>query len=153
MWAIFSAMFHPLFLERYDDRSTFDSFDRRDADPIWYNVFGVHCIRLLLSWNRYWHDAKDLLNHWMQMSQARTGSIPHVMAALRNTAMSVLRFNEYTKIAETMRLDSWMPRLTNLGWAGFICSIAVYSPLIALTGGMLILFGTMCFSRQPSAVS
>ena len=67
--------------------------------------------------------AKDLLKlqrghwtienkvHWVRdtalredASQARTGSIPHVMAALRNTAMSVLRFNEYTKIAETMRL-------------------------------------------------
>ena len=49
--------------------------------------------------------------HWVRdtafredASQARTGSMPHVMAALRNTAMSVLRFNGYTKIAETLRL-------------------------------------------------
>ena len=49
--------------------------------------------------------------HWVRdtvfredASQARTGSLPHVMAALRNTAMSVLRFNGYTKIAETLRL-------------------------------------------------
>ena len=67
--------------------------------------------------------AKDLLKlqrghwtienkvHWVRdtvfredASQARTGSMPHVMAALRNTAMSVLRFNGYTKIAETLRL-------------------------------------------------
>ena len=67
--------------------------------------------------------AKDLLKlqrghwtienkvHWVRdtvfredASQARTGSIPHVMAALRNTAMSVLRSNGYTKIAETLRL-------------------------------------------------
>ena len=66
--------------------------------------------------------AKDLLKlkrghwtienkvHWVRdtalredASQARTGNLPHVMAALRNTAMSVLRFAGYTKIAETMR--------------------------------------------------
>ena len=48
--------------------------------------------------------------HWVRdnvlgedASQARTGNLPHVMAALRNTAMSVLRFNGHTKIAETMR--------------------------------------------------
>ena len=67
--------------------------------------------------------AKDLLKlqrghwtienkvHWIRdttlgedASQARTGNLPQVMAALRNTAMSVLRFNGRTKIAETMRL-------------------------------------------------
>ena len=66
--------------------------------------------------------AKDLLKlqrghwtienkvHWIRdailgedASQARTGNLPHVMAALRNTAMSVLRFSGRTKIAETMR--------------------------------------------------
>ena len=67
--------------------------------------------------------AKDLLKlqrghwtienkvHWVRdtalredASQARTGNLPQVMAALRNTAMAVLRFNAYTKIAETLRL-------------------------------------------------
>ena len=66
--------------------------------------------------------AKDLLKlqrghwtienkvHWVRdtalredASQTRTGNLPHVMAALRNTAMSVLRFAGHTKIAETMR--------------------------------------------------
>ncbi|MYA69599.1 ISAs1 family transposase [Candidatus Poribacteria bacterium] len=74
--------------------------------------------------------AKDLLKlqrghwtienkvHWVRdttfredASQARTGSIPHVMAALRNTAMAVLRFNGYTKIAETLRLFASQPKL------------------------------------------
>ena len=74
--------------------------------------------------------AKDLLKlqrghwtienkvHWVRdtafredASQARTGSIPHVMAALRNTAMSVLRFSGYTKIAETLRLFASEPKL------------------------------------------
>ena len=48
--------------------------------------------------------------HWVRdtvlgedASQARTGNLPHVMAALRNTAMSVLRFNGHTNIAETTR--------------------------------------------------
>ena len=74
--------------------------------------------------------AKDLLKlqrghstienkvHWVRdtafredASQARTGSLPHVMAALRNTAMSVLRFSGYTKIAETLRLFASEPKL------------------------------------------
>ena len=74
--------------------------------------------------------AKDLLKlqrghwtienkvHWVRdtafredASQARTGSLPHVMAALRNTALSVLRFSGYTKIAETLRLFASEPKL------------------------------------------
>ena len=74
--------------------------------------------------------AKDLLKlrrehwtienkvHWIRdtvlgedASQARTGSLPHVMAALRNTAMSVLRFDGRTKIAETMRFFASKPKL------------------------------------------
>ena len=75
--------------------------------------------------------AKDLLKlqrghwtienkvHWVRdttlgedASQARTGNLPHVMAALRNTAMSVLRFNGHTKIAETMRFFASETKLT-----------------------------------------
>ena len=74
--------------------------------------------------------AKDLLKlrrehwtienkiHWIRdtvlgedASQARTGNLPHVMAALRNTAMSVLRFDGRTKIAETMRFFASEPKL------------------------------------------
>ncbi len=74
--------------------------------------------------------AKDLLKlrrqhwtienkiHWVRdnvlgedASQARTGNLPHVMAALRNTAMSVLRFDGRTKIAETMRFFASEPKL------------------------------------------
>ena len=75
--------------------------------------------------------AKDLLKlrrqhwtienkvHWVRdnvlgedASQARTGNLPHVMAALRNTALSVLRFDGRTKIAETMRFFASKPKLT-----------------------------------------
>ena len=74
--------------------------------------------------------AKDLLKlrrehwtienkvHWVRdnvlgedASQARTGNLPHVMAALRNTAMSVLRFDGRTKIAETLRFFASKPKL------------------------------------------
>ena len=74
--------------------------------------------------------AKDLLTlrrghstienkvHWIRdvifgedASQVRTAGIPHVMAALRNTALSVLRFAGYTKIAETLRLFATRPKL------------------------------------------
>ena len=74
--------------------------------------------------------AKDLLKlrrehwtienkvHWVRdnvlgedASQARTGNLPHVMAALRNTALSVLRFDGQTKIAETMRFFASEPKL------------------------------------------
>ena len=48
--------------------------------------------------------------HWVRdtilgedASQARTGSLPEVMAALRNTALSVLRFEGHTKISEAIR--------------------------------------------------
>ena len=56
--------------------------------------------------------------HWVRdvifdedASQARTGSIPHVMAALRNTAISVLRFAERTKISQTLRELADRPKL------------------------------------------
>ena len=54
--------------------------------------------------------------HWVRdtvlgedASQARTGSLPQAMAALRNTALSVLRFNGHTKIAETLRFFASKP--------------------------------------------
>ena len=56
--------------------------------------------------------------HWVRdvvlgedASRARTGSIPHVMAALRNTALSILRFDGHTKIAETLRFFATKPKL------------------------------------------
>ena len=73
--------------------------------------------------------AKDLLKlrrehwtienkvHWVRdtvlgedASQARTGNLPHVMAALRNTVLSVLRFDGQTKIAETLRFFASEPK-------------------------------------------
>ena len=54
--------------------------------------------------------------HWVRdnvlgedASQARTGSLPQVMAALRNTALSVLRFDGRTKISETIRFFASEP--------------------------------------------
>ena len=56
--------------------------------------------------------------HWIRdvvfgedASQVRTGGIPQVMAALRNTVLSVLRFNGYTKISETLRFFAARPKL------------------------------------------
>ena len=56
--------------------------------------------------------------HWIRdvvfkedASHARTGSIPHVMAALRNTAISVLRFAGRTKISKTLRQLADKPKL------------------------------------------
>ena len=57
--------------------------------------------------------------HWMRdnvlgedASQARTGNLPHVMAALRNTvSLSVLRFDGQTKITETLRFFASQPKL------------------------------------------
>jgi len=56
--------------------------------------------------------------HWVRdvifeedASQARTGSIPHVMAALRNAAISVLRFNGRRKISQTLREFADTPKL------------------------------------------
>jgi predicted transposase YbfD/YdcC len=56
--------------------------------------------------------------HWVRdtvlgedASQARTGSLPQVIAALRNTAMSVLRFQGHTKISETLRFFASKPKL------------------------------------------
>ena len=92
---------------------------RENAKTGQINSHTQYCITSLLPEAA---SAKDLLKlqrghwtienkvHWIRdttlgedASQARTGNLPHVMAALRNTAMSVLRFNGHTKIAETMR--------------------------------------------------
>ena len=74
--------------------------------------------------------AKDLLKlrrehwtienkvHWLRdtllgedASQARTGNLPDAMAVLPNTALSVLRFDGHTKIAETLRCFAAQPIL------------------------------------------
>ncbi len=56
--------------------------------------------------------------HWVRdvvlgedASQARTGRLPQVMAALRNTALALLRFDGHTKIAETLRFFAAKPKL------------------------------------------
>ena len=48
--------------------------------------------------------------HWVRdvvfaedASRARKGNLPHALAALRNTALTVLRFNGHTKISEKIR--------------------------------------------------
>ena len=74
--------------------------------------------------------AKDLLKlrrehwtienkvHWVRdtvlgedASKARTGGLPQVMAALRNTVLSLLRFAGYTKISEAIRFFASKPIL------------------------------------------
>lgn len=56
--------------------------------------------------------------HWVRdvvlgedASQARTRNLPQVMAALRNTVLSILRFDGHTKVAETLRFFAANPKL------------------------------------------
>ena len=57
-------------------------------------------------------------SHWMRdtllgedAASVRCGSIPQVMAALRNTALSVFRFAGITRIADKMRYYASRPKL------------------------------------------
>ena len=56
--------------------------------------------------------------HWVRdavfgedASSARTGVIPQVMAAMRNTALSVLRFTGHTKITDALQYFAAKPKL------------------------------------------
>ena len=56
--------------------------------------------------------------HWIRdvvfqedASSARTGVLPQVMAALRNTAISILRFTGHTKITDALQLFAAKPKL------------------------------------------
>ena len=56
--------------------------------------------------------------HWIRYtvfqedaSCLRTGVLPQVMAALRNTAISVLRFTGHTKITDALQLFAAKPKL------------------------------------------
>jgi len=56
--------------------------------------------------------------HWIRdtvfqedASTVRTGSIPQVMAAMRNTAISILRFTGHTKITDALQLFASQPKL------------------------------------------
>ncbi|MCY4569827.1 MAG: transposase, partial [Candidatus Poribacteria bacterium] len=56
--------------------------------------------------------------HWIRdavfredASCVRTGVIPQVMAAMRNTALSVLRFTGHTKITDALQLFAAKPIL------------------------------------------
>ena len=57
-------------------------------------------------------------SHWMRdtllgedASSVRCGSIPHIMASLRNTALSVFRFNGVTRIKDMMRYLASKPKV------------------------------------------
>ena len=56
--------------------------------------------------------------HWIRdvvfdedTSEVRTATLPHVMAALRNTALAVLRFAGHTQITEALRCFTAKPKL------------------------------------------
>ena len=56
--------------------------------------------------------------HWIRdvvfqedASQVRTAGIPHVMAALRNTALTVLRLTEHNRITQALRYFAANPKL------------------------------------------
>jgi len=55
------------------------------------------------------HWARDVIFR-EDASQVRTAAIPQVMAALRNTVLSVFRFNGYTKITHTLRFFAEKPK-------------------------------------------
>ena len=72
--------------------------------------------RLLTIRRGYW--AIENKVHWVRdvvfredVSPVRCGAIPQVMAAMRNTAMSVLRFSGYTAIAKATQYFASKPKL------------------------------------------
>jgi hypothetical protein len=72
--------------------------------------------RLLTLWRGHW--SIENKSHWMRdtllgedASPVRCGAIPQVMAALRNTALSVFRFTGVTRIADTMKYYASNPKL------------------------------------------
>ena len=65
------------------------------------------------------HWAIENKSHWMRdvllgedASPVRCGAIPQVMAALRNTALSVFRFQGITRIADKIKEYASKPLLT-----------------------------------------
>jgi predicted transposase YbfD/YdcC len=72
--------------------------------------------QLLQAWREHWHIENKL--HWVRdvtfdedRSTVRSGSIPQVMAALRNTAISLLRVLGMTNIAKACRYYAARPAL------------------------------------------
>jgi predicted transposase YbfD/YdcC len=72
--------------------------------------------QLLLIWREHWHIENKL--HWVRdvtfdedRSTVRSGRIPQVMAALRNTAISLLRLLGATNIASACRQMAAQPHL------------------------------------------
>lgn len=72
--------------------------------------------QLLRAWREHWHIENKL--HWVRdvtfdedYSTVRSGSIPQVMAALRNTAISLLRLSGATNIAKACRYYAARPAL------------------------------------------
>jgi predicted transposase YbfD/YdcC len=72
--------------------------------------------QLLVVWREHWHIENKL--HWVRdvtfdedRSTVRTGRIPVVMAALRNTAIGLLRLLGATNIASACRRMAAQPRL------------------------------------------
>jgi hypothetical protein len=92
------------------------SLGHRDADP-----------RLLASWIRS-HSTIENCLHWVRdvtegedHSSVRTGHGPQVMAALRNTAINIIRLRGGTNIAAAHRTFSYQPadvleRLSRVSW-------------------------------------
>ncbi len=72
--------------------------------------------QLLQAWKEHWHIENKL--HWVRdvtfdedRSTVRSGHIPHVMAALRNTAISLLRVLGAVNIAKACRYFAARPHL------------------------------------------
>jgi len=67
---------------------------------------------------RWGHGSIESKSHWVRdtvleedASPVRCGAIPQVMAALRNTVLSVLRFAGYNTISDAIRYFASRPKL------------------------------------------
>ena len=93
----------------------------KETENIQYGITSLHPSKAsaerLLSLRRG-HGSIENKSHWVRdtvlgedASPVRCGAIPQVMAALRNTALSVLRFAGYNTISDAIRYFASRPKL------------------------------------------
>jgi len=92
---------------------------RNTQSSLWYNKSkpaAASAERLLTGRRGHW--SIENKSHWMRgtvlgedASPVRCGAIPQVMAANRNTALSVRRFAGYTAISDTIKYLASKPKL------------------------------------------
>lgn len=102
-------------------RTTTDKYTGRTTSETAYAITSLAPERttpaqLLVAWREHWHIENKL--HWVRdvtfdedRSTVRTGTIPAVMAALRNTVIGLLRLLGATNIAKACRQMAAQPHL------------------------------------------